>query len=135
MHLDLKSDNVLINAVMSNESYISPSVQVKLTDFGFSKLNLNNSRLTKYVGSRLWMAPEVGTSQWMASEVGEDEKNTEKYTNAADVYSFARAFFDVLTGRLPFESGKLGIFIRWFSRGRGQLYHLMIIVLCMYLQL
>jgi hypothetical protein len=31
------------------------------------------------------MAPEVGTWQWMASEVGEDEKNTEKYTKAADV--------------------------------------------------
>jgi len=62
MHRDLKSSNVLINAVMSKESYISPSVQVKLTDFGLSKLNLNNLRFsTKNVGTRQWMAPEVGT--------------------------------------------------------------------------
>jgi tRNA A-37 threonylcarbamoyl transferase component Bud32 len=86
MHRDLKSSNVLINAVMSKESYISPSVQVKLTDFKLSKLNLNNSRFsTKNLGTPQWMAPEVGTWQWMASEVGEDEKNTEKYTKAADV--------------------------------------------------
>jgi serine/threonine protein kinase len=108
MHRDLKSSNVLINAVMSKESYISPSVQVKLTDFGLSKLNLYNlSFSTRNVGTLQWMAPEVGTSQWMASEVGEDEKNTEKYTKAADVYSFAMVFSEVLTGKLPFEGGTL----------------------------
>ncbi|CAK9859116.1 unnamed protein product [Sphagnum jensenii] len=104
MHRDLKSGNVLINAAMSKESYISPSVQVKLTDFGLAKLNLNNSRFsTKPIGTRQWMAPEVHTSYGMASEVGEDEKKTEKYTKAADVYSFAMVFFEVLTGKLPFE--------------------------------
>ncbi len=36
MHHDLKADNFLIN-VVENELYISPSVQVKLTDFGLSK--------------------------------------------------------------------------------------------------
>jgi serine/threonine protein kinase len=33
MHRDLKADNVLIN-VVENESYISPSLQVKLANFG-----------------------------------------------------------------------------------------------------
>jgi serine/threonine protein kinase len=92
MHRDLKADNVLIN-VVENESYISPSVQVKLTDFGLSKLNLNNSRFTTM---------GVGTAQWRAPEVFQDEQNTEKYTNAADVYSFALVFFEVLTGEMPF---------------------------------
>ncbi|CAK9193739.1 unnamed protein product [Sphagnum troendelagicum] len=92
MHRDLKADNVLIN-VVENESYISPSVQVKLADFGISKLNLNNSRFTTM---------GVGTAQWRAPEVFQDEQNTEKYTNAADVYSFALVFFEVLTGEVPF---------------------------------
>jgi serine/threonine protein kinase len=92
MHRDLKAENVLIN-VVENESYISPSVQVKLTDFGLSKLNLNNSRFTTM---------GVGTAQWRAPEVFKDEQNTEKYTNAADVYSFALVFFEVLTTEVPF---------------------------------
>jgi len=92
MHRDLKADNVLTN-VVENESYISPSVQVKLTDFGMSKLNLNNSRFTTM---------GVGTAQWRAPEVFQDKQNTEKYTNAADVYSFALVFFEVLTGEVPF---------------------------------
>jgi serine/threonine protein kinase len=92
MHRDLKAENILIN-VVENESYISPSVQVKLTDFGLSKLNLNNSRFTTM---------GVGTAQWRAPEVFKDEQNTEKYTNAADVYSFALVFFEVLTREVPF---------------------------------
>jgi hypothetical protein len=35
MHRDLKANNILINVVESEELCISPSVQVKLTDFGF----------------------------------------------------------------------------------------------------
>jgi serine/threonine protein kinase len=92
MHRDLKADNVLTN-VVENESNISPSVQVKLADFGLSKLNLNNSRFTTL---------GVGTAQWRAPEVFQDKQNTEKYTNAADVYSFALVFFEVLTGEVPF---------------------------------
>jgi serine/threonine protein kinase len=94
MYHDLKANNVLIN-VVDNESYISPSVQVKLADLGMSKLNLNNSRFTTMV---------VGTAQWRAPEVFQDEQNTEKYTNAADVYSFALVFFEVLTRKVPFAN-------------------------------
>ncbi|CAM6040741.1 unnamed protein product, partial [Sphagnum compactum] len=93
MHRDLKANNVLINVVENKELDTSPSVQVKLTDFGGSKLNLNNSRFTT-MGK--------GTAQWRAPEVFQDEQNTEKYTNAADVYSFALVFFEVLTGEVPF---------------------------------
>jgi serine/threonine protein kinase len=97
MHRDLKSDNVLINVVVSEESFIFPSVQVKLTDFAQSKLNLNNSRFTTKL---------MGATPWRAPEVFEDETNTEKYTNAADVYSFATVFFEVLTGELPFVNSQ-----------------------------
>ncbi|KAH8949081.1 hypothetical protein BDL97_10G011900 [Sphagnum fallax] len=92
MHRDLKANNILINVVESEELCISPSVQVKLTDFGFSKLNLVNSRFT---------SPQTGGTLWRAPEVFEDKQNTKKYTNAADVYSYAMVFFEVLTGNIP----------------------------------
>jgi serine/threonine protein kinase len=95
MHRDLRANNVLINVVANKELYNCPSVQVKLTDFGMSKLNLNNSRFTT-MGR--------GNAQWRAPEVFQDEQNTEKYTNAADVYSFALVFFEVLTSEVPFAN-------------------------------
>jgi serine/threonine protein kinase len=95
MHRDLKSSNVLINVVVRKESFIFPSAQVKLTDFGMSKLNLNNCRFTT-MGR--------GNAQWRAPEVFQDEQNTEKYTNAADVYRLALVFFEVLTDEVPFAN-------------------------------
>jgi hypothetical protein len=92
MHRDLKANNILINVVESKELCISPSVQVKLTDFGFSKLNLVDSRFT---------SPQTGGTLWRAPEVFEDKQNIEKYTKAADVYSYAMVFFEVLTGNTP----------------------------------
>ncbi|KAH8949046.1 hypothetical protein BDL97_10G009600 [Sphagnum fallax] len=92
MHRDLKATNILINVVESKELCISPSVQVKLTDFGFSKLKeaTNSTMFTsKETGATLWRAPEVF------------KQNTEKYTKAADVYSYAMVFFEVLTGKMP----------------------------------
>jgi len=67
-------------------------VQVKLTDFGFSKLNLVNSRFTP---------PPTGATLWRAPEVFEHKQNTGKYTKAADVYSYAMVFYEVLTGKMP----------------------------------
>jgi serine/threonine protein kinase len=95
MHRDLCAKNVLINVVESKDSSILPSLQVKITDFGSSKLNLHNSRFTSM---------QIGTTVWRAPEVFEDEQNTEKYTKAADVYSFAMVFFQVLTGEMPFKN-------------------------------
>ncbi|KAH8949077.1 hypothetical protein BDL97_10G011500 [Sphagnum fallax] len=92
MHRDLKANNILINVVESEELCISPSVQVKLTDFGFSKLNLVNSRFT---------SPQTGGTLWRAPEVFKDKQNIEKYTKAADVYSYAMVFYEVLTRKMP----------------------------------
>jgi len=90
IHRDLKSSNVLINVEESDT--LSSSVHVKLTDFGQSKLKDSSKFTTK----------QMGTTPWRAPEVFEDNKNTE-YTKAADVYSFAMVFFEVLTGKCPFD--------------------------------
>jgi serine/threonine protein kinase len=86
MHRDLQAKNILINVVESKELCVSPSVQVKLKDFGF------NSRFT---------LPQTGATLWRAPELFEDKQNTEKYRKAADVYSYAMVFFEVLTGKMP----------------------------------
>ncbi len=91
VHRDLKAKNILINVVERKELCVSPSVQVKLTDFGFSKLNLVNSRFT---------SPQTGAILWRAPEVFEHKQNTGKYTKAADVYSYPMVFYEVLTGNM-----------------------------------
>jgi serine/threonine protein kinase len=55
-------------------------------------LNLVNSRFSsRQTGATLWRAPEVF----------EDKQNIEKYRKAADVYSYAMVFYEVLTGKMP----------------------------------
>ncbi len=59
MHHDLKANNVLINVVEDSDGHHS-LVQVKLTDFGESKLKLHDSKYTTpMVGKTWWHAPEV----------------------------------------------------------------------------
>ncbi len=94
MHRDLKSKNVLVNVIRSQNPRVSSSVlQVKVTDFGLAKL-MDNSRCT---------TRDVGTTRWRAPEVFEDDNNPGKYKKSADVYSFAMVFFEVLTGEIPFD--------------------------------
>ncbi|CAK9193414.1 unnamed protein product, partial [Sphagnum troendelagicum] len=82
MHRDLKANNVLINVLEGPDGELSSSsVQVKLTDFGESKLKLCDSGYT---------TPMVGTTRWRAPEVFEVEENREKYTKSADVYNKTR---------------------------------------------
>jgi serine/threonine protein kinase len=95
MHRDLKANNVLINVVEGPDGQLSSSsVQVKLTDFGESKLKLHDSGYT---------TPMVGATRWRAPEVFAVEENREKYKKSADVYSFSMLCFEVLTGDVPFE--------------------------------
>ncbi|CAK9192557.1 unnamed protein product [Sphagnum troendelagicum] len=109
MHRDLKANNVLINVVEGSDGqFSSSSVQVKLTDFGESKLKLYDSGYT---------TPMVGTTRWRAPEVFEVEDNREKYTKSADVYSFSMVCFEVLTGDVPFKDKPLGTLLQSIRDG------------------
>jgi serine/threonine protein kinase len=116
MHRDLKANNVLINVVEGPDGELSSSsVQVKLTDFGESKLKLCDSG---------YSTPMVGTTRWRAPEVFEVEDNREKYTKSADVYSFSMLCFEVLTGAVPFKDKPLGTLLESIRDGvRPQLPH------------
>jgi serine/threonine protein kinase len=109
MHRDLKANNVLINVVEGPDGELSSSsVQVKLTDFGESKLKLHDSGYT---------TPMVGATRWRAPEVFEVEENREKYTKSADVYSFSMLCFEVLTGDVPFKDKPLGTLLQSIHDG------------------
>ncbi|CAM6018522.1 unnamed protein product [Sphagnum balticum] len=53
-------------------------------------LRANNVLINVVENKELYTSPSV--------------QNTEKYTNAADVYSFTLVFFEVLTGEVPFAN-------------------------------
>ena len=79
-HCDLKSQNVLINDDWT----------VKLCDFGLSRYQ------SKFDADN---HGKIGTPHWMAPEI----LRGEKYTPAADVYSFGVILWEMLTLDIPFK--------------------------------
>ncbi|MBX3247663.1 MAG: protein kinase [Myxococcales bacterium] len=93
IHRDLKPENIFV-------SQAGPRELVKLLDFGIAR-SMHDSRLTnagEIFGTPQYMAPERITS----IDAGP----------AADLYALGCILFEMLTGRLPFESQELtGFFI------------------------
>jgi len=82
VHRDLKPQNLLMDA----------RYQLKLTDFGLSKLVKNASTAsmkTHYVGTRGYQAPEL--------------LKKKKYGKSCDIFSAGVVLFILLTGYPPFE--------------------------------
>lgn len=94
IHRDLKPENVFVCDAGADR------VLVKLLDFGIAR-SMHDSRLTtqgEIFGTPQYMAPERITS----TEAGP----------GADLYALGVMLFEMLTGRLPFESEELtGFFI------------------------
>ncbi len=83
IHRDLKPANIMM----------TPDGTAKLTDFGIAK-GLELSQLTATNCT-------VGTASYMAPEQCRGEKNL---THKADLYSLGVVFYELLTGRLPFQA-------------------------------
>lgn len=95
IHRDLKPDNIFVCRMSGGRSV------VKLLDFGIAR-SMHDSRLTnagEIFGTPQYMAPERITS----IDAGP----------AADLYSLGIIFFEMLTGKTPFESEEItGYFIK-----------------------
>lgn len=91
LHRDLKSPNILIKPGRSphEAGYV-----LKLSDFGRSKCNEQDSRFYSVVAPPSWRAPEVFRDEEMVSSA---------YTWSSDVYSFAMVCYEILSGDLPFQ--------------------------------
>ena len=85
IHRDVKPGNLLVN----------PDGVVKLADFGIAKA-AEDSRITQ-IGS------VVGTAAYLSPE----RARGDEATASADVYSLGVVMYQLLAGRLPFESGSL----------------------------
>ncbi|KAH9572250.1 hypothetical protein CY35_02G137500 [Sphagnum magellanicum] len=98
-HRDLKSLNMLINRAQIPEIEKAGYMDVKVADFGVSKiLNATSTFSPQTVtGTRAWMAPEV------MFEREEDSSNMKRYPFKSDVYSYAMTCSEILSGLTPFQ--------------------------------
>lgn len=81
IHGDLKSSNLLLGHRITGPE---DAVTVKVCDFGFAGMKNESRQMTL----TYWMAPEVPSG---------------RYTEKADVYSFAMILFEIICREIPFE--------------------------------
>lgn len=87
VHRDLKPENIIL--AQADPGVVTP----KLVDFGVAKVLEGETKLTRaggWVGSPGYMAPE---------QIRERDTVDER----ADVWAFAVVFYEIITGRPPFE--------------------------------
>ena len=85
IHRDIKPGNIM---------YCPSPYQLKVTDFGIARLMDNSKTSTgEILGSPLYMAPE--------------QLKGKKVTPQADIFSLGVTFYQLLTGKLPFEGENL----------------------------
>jgi len=98
-HRDLKSKNMLINPAQIPEIAEAGYMDVKVADFGISKIinaTTTISPQTLMIGTTRWMAPEVMFEPEM------DSIQMKYYPLKSDVYSYAMTCYEILSGRMPF---------------------------------
>lgn len=78
IHRDLKSLNLLV----------SKNYQVKVCDFGLSRVIDSKNQMTSNIGTVSWVAPELFAKKL--------------YTEKADVYSYAIILWELVTRQMPF---------------------------------
>jgi hypothetical protein len=100
IHRDIKPANILVNRLDKGREPFDRFYQLKLADFGTSKVNEANSIFnTVRLGTPAYMAPEV-----MSPTIIDEKTGNQGYTFKADVYSFGMVCSEILTGNRPFQN-------------------------------
>ncbi|EDO37143.1 predicted protein [Nematostella vectensis] len=94
IHRDLKCENVLLDI----------GDNVKLTDFGFSKLNPRKELCKTFCGSAAYAAIEI-------------LQGTEYDGEKADIWSLGIILYTMVTGRMPFDDANMTTLLRQIKRG------------------
>lgn len=91
VHRDLKPENILC----VNDRW---PLEIKVTDFGFSRFADDRNLMTTSVGTAYFMAPEIITRSG--------------YSTPVDLYACGVILYTILTGRLPFPGRNLTEYFR-----------------------
>lgn len=96
LHRDLKPSNILTNE----------DCEIVICDFGFARQIKADFRLTEYVVTRFYRAPEVVLS-------------TKKYNKAVDMWSFGCILYELIEGKPLFPAKNYTKLIELFVRNLG----------------
>jgi serine/threonine-protein kinase len=96
VHRDLKPDNIFLCRTRDG----APA-EAKVLDFGISKLVFGGEP----VDTLTRPGSLIGTPHYMAPERVRGQRETDR---RSDVYSFGVILYEVLTGRLPYDTGHVG---------------------------
>ena len=86
VHRDLKPENIMIETDLLN----SEIHQIKITDFGLSKINIPNEQMTESCGTPAYVAPEILMKQG--------------YNQKVDIWAAGIIFYYLIRKQLPFKA-------------------------------
>ena len=86
LHRDLKSLNILLTNKIEKST---DTTDIKISDFGLSRLYQKSCILSGNLGTCYWMAPEIIVHK--------------KYTTKVDVYSYGIIIWEVCTRKIPYS--------------------------------
>ena len=99
IHRDLKPENFLYETIDSDD--------IKICDFGLSKIAEKNSRMKTVVGTPYYIAPEV---------------LTRVYNKSCDIWSIGIFMYFMLIGKFPFRGGTMQSVINKSNKGLSDLH-------------
>jgi len=104
IHRDIKSSNILVSPHIGDLSGGATGLETNLEDVIF-KVRLGDYETSDGVGGTgFWRAPEVLQHlKAVREKIGSSDNKTPTYSAAVDVYGLGMLFYELLSGKIPFE--------------------------------